>query len=133
MRNIRLSLLTITVALFALACATQTAQQTANLNTTAPPASPAASVDEFAAAKAKYDKLCSDCHGKTGDGGIVQIDDKKLKVPSLKIGHALMHSDQQLVKQVLDGGEGMPAFKDKVSTAEAAELIRFVRHEFQAK
>ena len=125
--------MTITIALFALACANQTTQQTANTNTTAPAASPAASVDEFAAAKAKYAKLCSDCHGKTGDGGIVQIEEKKLKVPSLKVGHALTHSDQQLVKQVLDGGDGMPAFKDKVSTAEAAELVRFVRHEFQAK
>lgn len=121
------------MALFALACASQTTQQTANTNTTAPTASPAASVDEFAAAKAKYNKLCSDCHGKTGDGGIVQIDDKKLKVPSLKVGHVLTHSDQQLVKQVLDGGDGMPAFKDKVSTAEAAELVRFVRHTFQEK
>ena len=126
-------MLTITIALFALACANQTTQQTANTNTTAPAASPAASVDEFAAAKGKYAKLCSDCHGKTGDGGIVQIEEKKLKVPSLKVGHALTHSDQQLVKQVLDGGDGMPAFKDKVSTAEAAELVRFVRHEFQAK
>lgn len=133
MRNIRLTLLTLALALFAFACADQTTQPTASNNTAAPDASPAASVDEFADAKARYAKLCTDCHGPNGDGGEVQVDDRKLKVPSLKEGHALTHSDQQLVKQVLDGGEGMPAFKDKVSTAEAAELVRLIRKSFQAK
>jgi mono/diheme cytochrome c family protein len=130
MKNSSLTLLASILAVFAFACARQSTQPTTNTPTAV---SPTASVDEFAAAKANYAKLCMDCHGKTGDGGTVQIDNKNLKVPSLKTGHALTHTDQQLVKQVIDGGEGMPAFKDKLSTAEAAELVRFVRHTYQAK
>jgi mono/diheme cytochrome c family protein len=56
-----------------------------------------------------------------------------LKVPSLREGHAVSHSDQDLVKQVLNGGDGMPAFKDKLSPKEAADLIKYIRREFQIK
>jgi len=130
MKNTGLTLLALALVLFAFACASQSTEPTSS---STPAASPAASVDEFAAAKANYAKLCTDCHGKTGAGGTVQIDNKNLKVPSLKAGHAVTHTDQRLVKQVIDGGEGMPSFKDKLSTAEAAELVRFIRHDFQGK
>lgn len=123
--------LTIAILLFGLACTSPSNQSPA---TNAPAAAaPTASVDEFAGAKANYAKMCADCHNSAGEGGTVQLDDRQLKVPSLREGHALNHSDQQLVKQVLDGGEGMPAFKDKLSTGDAAGLVRFIRKEFQAK
>lgn len=131
MKNIGLLLLILATTLFVSACSDQSTPQTPS--TPAATASPVASVDEFAAAKTNYAKMCNDCHGPSGGGGTVQLDDKPLKVPSLKEGHALTHSDQQLVKQVLEGGEGMPAFKDKLSTADAAELVRYIRHEFQGK
>jgi mono/diheme cytochrome c family protein len=130
MKTFSFALLASILAVFAFACARQSNQPTADTPKTA---SPTASLDEFATAKAHYEKMCSECHGKTGDGGTVQVDNKRLKVPSLKAGHALTHTDQQLVKQVIDGGDGMPSFKDKLSTVEAAELVRFVRHDFQGK
>lgn len=131
MKTFALVLLALAIGTFTLSCSQPT--QPANTNGSTTQASPIASVDEFAATKKSYAKTCAECHGAGGEGGTVQIDNEKLKVPSLREGHALAHSDQQLVKQILEGGEGMPAFKDKVSTAEAAELVRFVRKEFQRK
>jgi mono/diheme cytochrome c family protein len=131
MKNLGLVLLTLALASLVLACTNQPSQPQSSAPSST--ATPVPSVDEFAAARANYAKLCIDCHGATGEGGTVKIDDKPLKVPSLKEGHALTHSEQQLVKQVLDGGEGMPAFKDKVSTTQAAELVRYIRHDFQGK
>ena len=97
------------------------------------PATATPSLDELAAARERFKKNCVACHGEQGEGGTKTIEGKTLKVPSLKTGHAVQHSDQQLVKQVLNGGDGMPAFKDKVSTAEAAELVRLIRRDFQGK
>jgi mono/diheme cytochrome c family protein len=131
MKTFALVLLALAIGTFTLSCSQPT--QPANANGSTAQASPIASVDEFAAMKTSYAKMCKECHGASGEGGTVQIDNEQLKVPSLREGHALAHSDQQLVKQILEGGEGMPAFKDKVSTAEAAELVRFVRKEFQRK
>src|SRR5262245_10083867 len=46
--------------------------------------------DQFAAVRGIYGKECESCHGKTGQGGTVkQEDGTKLKVPSLREGHAL--------------------------------------------
>ena len=95
------------------------------------PATPTGSVDELAVAKTNYAKMCQNCHGADGGGGTVTIEDKTLKVPSLKEGHAVTHTDQQLVKQVLDGGESMPAFKDKLSAKDAANVVTFVKRQFQ--
>ena len=84
MKKTSLALLASVLALLAIACAEQQSNQpTAN---TPAAATPAASVDEFAAARANYAKMCTDCHGKTGGGGTVQIDGKRLKVPSLREG-----------------------------------------------
>jgi mono/diheme cytochrome c family protein len=135
MKNITSTLGIFALAVLALGCNNETSSTT-NSNPQSRSANSAAatpSVDELAAAGQRYQKLCMGCHGEQGEGGTKTIEGKTLKVPSLKTGHAIEHSDQQLVKQVLNGGDGMPAFKDKVSTAEAAELVRFVRREFQGK
>ena len=108
-----LSLMLLTLS--ALGCGTQNTPP-AETTTTATPATaaPTGTVDELAVAKTNYAKMCQNCHGADGGGGTVTIEDKTLKVPSLKEGHAVTHTDQQLVKQVLDSGESMPAFKDKL-------------------
>ena len=98
-----------------------------------PVAKATATPDEFAVARANYAKHCSACHGDKGEGGIVKVEDKKLKVPSLKEGHALGHPDEKFVKQITNGGDGMPKFSDKLSPEEINAMVRFVRHEFQGK
>ena len=128
----------ISVAILALSCIACTNDN----NSAVPgfptaPSSPVASAittpDEFAAVRTTYKGHCSECHGDTGDGGKVKVEGKQLKVPSFKIGHALKHSDEDFVEQVREGGDGMPAFKDKLKPNEITDLIRFIRTEFQGK
>jgi mono/diheme cytochrome c family protein len=52
-------------------------------------------------------------------------------VPSLKTGHALDHTEDQLAKQISDGGDGMPAFKDQLKPEEITGLVRLIRQDFQ--
>ncbi|HLA11497.1 MAG TPA: cytochrome c [Pyrinomonadaceae bacterium] len=128
------SIVALALSLFVVGCGKQNTESTGTVNPATPTTSvPMATVDELAAARTNYANLCQTCHGESGDGGTVTIDDKTLKVPSLRAGHAVTHSDQELVKQVLDGGDGMPAFKEKVSAREAADLVKFVRQHFQGK
>jgi cytochrome c551 len=104
-------------------------------NAPAAPSAPKATAtpDEFAFARANYARDCAACHGDQGDGGLKTVENKKLKVPSLKEGHALKHSDEDFVDQIENGGHGMPKFKGKLSSAEINALVRFIRHEFQGK
>jgi mono/diheme cytochrome c family protein len=98
-----------------------------------PVAKATATPDELAFARANYAKHCSACHGDEGKGGLVKVDKVKLKVPSLREGHALEHPDEKLVKQITNGGDGMPKFKDKLSPEEINAMVRFIRQEFQGK
>jgi mono/diheme cytochrome c family protein len=102
-----------------------------NVNTIKPTTTATATPDEFAPARITYAKHCEECHKADGAGGLVEVDQKKLKVPSLAEGHALKHTDEDFVEQIQKGGDGMPQFKDKLSPAEINALVRFVRHEFQ--
>jgi mono/diheme cytochrome c family protein len=111
---------------------------TLTTNQTQPSGSPAtaavtATPDPFAKAYQNFQKNCQDCHGEKGQGGTVEIKGKKLKVPSLRDGHALDHPDEKFVKQITEGDDEMPAFKDKLSPDEINELVRFIRKELQGK
>lgn len=139
MKQIVLALTFVTIALIATAC-TETATPTnTSTRTTAPSpappavASPSLPADEFATARANYAKNCAACHGDEGVGGLVKVENKQIKVPSLKAEHAVKHTDDQLTKMITNGEEAMPAFKDKLTAAEITELVRFVRKEFQGK
>ena len=130
MKLIALTLMCVAIALVAVACTeSATPYNTNSSRTAASPAapSPAASVDEFATAKANYAKHCEACHGETATGGLVKVDNKQIKVPSLKAEHALKHTDDQITKMITNGEEAMPAFKDKLTPPEIAEMVRYVR------
>jgi mono/diheme cytochrome c family protein len=82
--------------------------------------------------RAIYAKDCQNCHAVDGTGGRVKLEDgKTLRVPSFREGHALKHSDADFRRQIREGGDGMPAFKDKMTPSQIDELVRFVRQEFQ--
>jgi len=126
----------IAIALVASAC-TETATPT-NTNTSraaASPAAPAATAipDPLATARANFAKNCEGCHGPNGEGGLVKVDNKQIKVPSLKAEHAIKHPDDQIAKMITNGEEEMPAFKDKMNQQEIGDLVKFVRKEFQGK
>ena len=134
MKLISLALTCVAIALFAIAC-TETATPTNTSTSSASPAAaaPTATVDEFATARANYKKNCEACHGPEATGGLVKVEKKQIKVPSLKAEHAIKHTDVQLTKMITNGEEEMPAFKDKMSAPEIAQMVRFVRKEFQGK
>lgn len=138
MRPVKLLSILVALAITAFACgnAANTNQSTGNANTTqtantntAPQATP--TPDAALMARTIYAAECARCHGINGDGGTPTILGKKLKVPSLKKGHALSHSDAEMVKIVTDGEEAMPSFKEKLKPDEITALVRMIRQEFQ--
>ena len=120
------------LAMFFVACASETKTDSPATSAVSSPTVSQTPVP-FADARRVYLKQCSECHGENGDGGQVKIDGKQVRVPSFKKGHALKHSDEDFVTQIAEGGDGMPAFKDKVQPDEIKELVRFIRKEFQGK
>src|SRR5688572_17034620 len=116
-----------------LMCACSDQPTTTNTETKASPVTTATPTpDAFAGVRGIYVKDCQNCHGVDGVGGTVKPEDgKKLKVPSFRAGHALRHTDSDFRHQILEGGDGMPAFKDKLSQQQIDELIRMIRKEFQ--
>ncbi len=134
MKLISLVLTCVAIALLSIACTeTTTTTNTPSASRTASPAAPApaASVDPLVTARANYAKHCEGCHGPAGEGGPVKVDNKQIKVPSLKAPHAVRHSDDELTKIITGGEEAMPAFKDKLTQDEISHLVHLVRTEFQ--
>jgi len=124
----------VALSMVIIAC-TENASPTNNARPTAAasPANAASPVDEFATARANYQKNCEGCHGETGEGGLVKVENKRIKVPSLKADHALKHTDEQITKMITNGEEEMPSFKDKMSTQEISDMVKYVRKHFQGK
>lgn len=116
--------------LFAAACKKEQTNTSSGVNSNR--ATPQSTPDQLAAARTLYEKDCTECHGQHGQGGPVKLKDgTKLKVPTLCEGHALRHKDAEFVKQITKGGDGMPAFADKLKPEEVNDLIKFIRREFQ--
>ncbi|HEX8846726.1 MAG TPA: cytochrome c [Pyrinomonadaceae bacterium] len=144
MKIVKLVIVATAFALFITACGDSTStNQTATVSTGNAQSTPAASpkptatasptpADELAAARTTYGQVCESCHAVNGDGGTVKLaNGKTLKVPSLKKGHALTHTDEEFAKQIRDGGDGMPEFKDKLTPEQINGLVKFVRVEIQ--
>ena len=130
MKRLSIVVIAAVAALFLAACNKTTTSP--NSNTNSGPTNASATPDPFAPARATFEKDCKECHGSNGAGGPVKLaDGTKLKVPSLREGHALRHPDSDFVNQIQKGGDGMPAFKDKLSAQQITDMIKFIRHEFQ--
>lgn len=140
MKSIKLVVIVAVVTLFTIAC-----DEAANTtNKTSTPTSPQQSAnadgsadantaltDELSQARTIYGERCTKCHGANADGGRVEFDNVRLKVPSLREGRARNHSDERLTRQITNGGDGMPAFKGKLTEEEINALVRFIRQDFQ--
>jgi mono/diheme cytochrome c family protein len=136
MRLAKLVIVTLAVALFAIACGDSTGpNETAGTQPTpavTPKATATPTPDELAQAKTTFVQICAACHQEKGEGGTVKIEGKRLKVPSLLEGHGLSHSDAEFAKQIANGGDGMPAFKDRLNTEQINNLVRYIRRDIQA-
>lgn len=79
-----------------------------------------------------FAKNCVVCHQSNGEGGTVKLEDgTKLKVPSLKADRTIRHSDKDYHGQIYKGGDGMPAYQEKLSEDEINNLVRFIRQNIQ--
>ena len=67
------------------------------------------------------------------EGGLAKVNNKQIKVPSLKAEHAVKHTDEQLTKMITNGEEEMPSFKDKLSQQEINLMVRYIRQVVQKK
>ena len=127
-----IALFAVTASIFVAGCRNEQTNTAGNSNASSNRATSQSTPDPFAAVKAIYDKDCKECHGQKGEGGPVKLEDgTKLKVPTLREGHALRHNDTEFMKQITKGGDGMPAFADKLKPEEINDLIKFIRREFQ--
>ena len=128
--TMRVSLIVVAVwaLLFVTAC--KPGSTSGSNNQSAPSATP----DEFAKIRVVYGKECKNCHGDSGAGGPVKRDDgSTLKVPTLREGRAARHEDAEFIKQITKGGDGMPAFENKLTSDQMNDLIKMIRKEFQGK
>src|SRR6185369_5036068 len=88
---------------------------------------------ELASARVMFEKNCAGCHGPKAEGGTAKVNDKQIKVPSLKSERAMKHDDKRLTETIAQGEEEMPAFKDKIKAQEIADLVKLIRTDFQGK
>jgi mono/diheme cytochrome c family protein len=108
-------------------------QATESTSSSRPTTASSPTPDELASARANFQKHCQACHGETGEGGLVTVEGKRLKVPSFKAPHALKDPDEDFIEQINKGGEGMPSFKDKLKPEEMTDLVKLIRKQFQGK
>ena len=138
MKFIKLALTVSALGLF-IACTSSNTNQTTSVTTQPSPAAPAMTPttttpspeDELAVARATFSQVCARCHKENGEGGAFELEGVKLKVPNLREGHVVKDSDKELAEQIADGGDGMPAFKKRLSQEQIDNLVRFIRRDLQ--
>jgi mono/diheme cytochrome c family protein len=129
-------LLVVFALAFVYACAPATQQNTVVNNNAAPAAKPTAAAPtpaEVASGKKLYSDNCAACHKETGTGGKMVIEGRKINPDDLTSAKIKGFSDEKIAGYVRNGieDEGMPAFKDKLTDAQIAELIAYIRSDLQ--
>lgn len=142
MRIFKLSALVIGTALFIFGCAgtgpnpnTAVDKVAGNSNAAATPRPAQANEPgvELAGAGKLYKESCARCHKDNGEGGEVNIEGKTFKAPNFKRPSMIKDPDSELIEHIRDGGDDMPAFKDRLTAAQMKELVQFIRKEFQGQ
>jgi mono/diheme cytochrome c family protein len=126
--------------IFAIACG-QNPTTTSNTTTTnknapannVPTNSSTPTTDEFAAPRKIFADKCVQCHKETGEGGQVDIEGDKFKVPNLKDEKVKALDDKKYTRVIEEGDDKMPGFKKQLKPEEIADLIKFIRQEIQGK
>ena len=137
MYYIKLTIVLIATALFAIACGQaattpNTASNNANKFAATPAAvtpAPAATIDEATTGRDLYAKNCAECHKDSGKGGKVTIDGKTLDPDDISTAKMAAKPDEKLTEYITNGfpDDGMPAFKDKLKADEMKMIIKHVR------
>lgn len=79
----------------------------------------------FGDGAASYAKNCASCHGKDGKGETVM--GKKNKAKDYTTAEGQKWTDAEGIKAILEGAGKMKGYKDKVTEAEAKELVAYIR------
>lgn len=152
MKYLKIGLIFTALTLFIIACTQAPAGNNSNANRAAPnsnapsttssnttpanansatPNSPGG--DELASAKKIFTEKCAQCHKENGEGGPVDIEGDKFKVPSFKSPAAMKADDKDFTDMIANGEDRMPGFKKQLKPEEIAGLIKYIRKEFQGK
>ena len=67
-----------------------------------------------------YARFCAGCHGLQGVAAYENS-------PSFAFGERLHHSDERLMRSVMDGLQEMPGWEGKLPNADLREILAFVR------
>lgn len=96
---------------------------------------PQSAETETASTQKIYTEQCSRCHKEDGTGGRVEIDGTAINAEDFTEEKLKNMSDAKYIGYIENGvpGEGMPAFKDKLTDSEIKNLVKFIRSEFQNK
>ncbi|MEZ5346780.1 MAG: cytochrome c [Pyrinomonadaceae bacterium] len=140
MKIVKVFLILASAVIFIISCAdaenqqTETSQQNTaqtvkNTNETVPTETPI----RIKSGKDIYSESCAECHKADGTGGKTEVDGKMINAHSLVSAGAKKDSDEDFIKYISDGfpEDGMPAFKDKLSTEEIKSVIKYIREELQ--
>ena len=82
---------------------------------------------EFKSGQNYYHKICANCHGADALG-------KQTRAPGLIDPEYLSEnfSDEEMYKQIIEGSDKMRSQRSKVSDAEVAEIIKYIRYSQKA-
>jgi cytochrome c6 len=72
-----------------------------------------------------YKTKCASCHGPDGSGQTAV--GKSMKIRDLRSAEVQKQTDADLEKIITDGKGKMPAYKAKLSVADIASLVAYVR------
>ncbi len=73
-----------------------------------------------------YAKNCASCHAKDGTGNTAMGKKSKVKDYTDAKNQAEF-TDAAALKVILEGKDKMKGYKDKISEAEATELVKYIR------
>lgn len=85
--------------------------------------------DEKPTAEKFFGSKCASCHGKDGRGNAKMLKMFKVEAKALDLldEKRSKEADAQFAKDILEGkGKKMPAYKDKLSGLDVADLVNYI-------
>lgn len=92
-----------------------------------PDIQPGATANETASAKNIYMEKCVKCHKEDGTGGKIEIEGEVIKAANLTAARVKKDKDEELIDQIKEGGDGMPAYKNKLTDEQIKDLVKFIK------
>ena len=120
MKFLKISVISVFIAVSILASCTQTATRNRKTFVIAESKSYEASI---------FRQNCAICHGQEANGK--EIDGRL--IPSLRFGAAAQKSEQELYDQIANGKLPMPAFGNQLTDEEIKRMVKFIRRDLQGK